>query len=358
MPDEENENGLIDEEDEENPENSEEDFDYPETPATAPTHDYHVANKKYCDDNVPTVPVKATGAEVNTGTNDAKFATPKAIADSNVSFELSYPSATLQLSEDAEVDSGAGGGAYIKVKELTSTVSGAIKTMFEIKKNGDNGPTTTIAGKIYVNGVAVGAEHITNNTHTDGYEVFTDASISVEVGDLVQVYMKSIDSAYDGQCQNFRLYWDILTKEYIDNVVDIGDDAILALVPTVFKVVVATRDLTTASGVQNIAHGLGVIPKYVRITAVSIGRNASRQIHSYGFYNGITNSCIFAGETGSSDTVSGSSATQAIYLQPNTGGVGDKQTGIVTFDATNVIITWTKTDSPVGTAYILVEAFG
>lgn len=31
-----------------------------------------------------TIPVKATGAEVNTGTDDAKFATPKAIADSYI----------------------------------------------------------------------------------------------------------------------------------------------------------------------------------------------------------------------------------------------------------------------------------
>ena len=32
------------------------------------------------------VPVKATGAEINTGTDDAKFATPKAIADSKLSY--------------------------------------------------------------------------------------------------------------------------------------------------------------------------------------------------------------------------------------------------------------------------------
>ena len=32
------------------------------------------------------LPVKATGAEINTGTNDTKFATPLSIADSNVAF--------------------------------------------------------------------------------------------------------------------------------------------------------------------------------------------------------------------------------------------------------------------------------
>lgn len=42
--------------------------------------------------DIPTVPVKATGAEINTGADDAKFATPKAIADSNIAFLSDIPS--------------------------------------------------------------------------------------------------------------------------------------------------------------------------------------------------------------------------------------------------------------------------
>src|SRR3989304_5257102 len=38
------------------------------------------------DTALGTIPVKATGTEINTGTNDAKFATAKAVADSNISF--------------------------------------------------------------------------------------------------------------------------------------------------------------------------------------------------------------------------------------------------------------------------------
>ena len=38
-----------------------------------------------------TPPVKATGAEINTGTDDAKFATPKAIADSNIAMLSDIP---------------------------------------------------------------------------------------------------------------------------------------------------------------------------------------------------------------------------------------------------------------------------
>ena len=47
-----------------------------------PTTNQQAATKKYVDDNEPTVPVKAIGAEVDTGTDDAKFATAKAITDS------------------------------------------------------------------------------------------------------------------------------------------------------------------------------------------------------------------------------------------------------------------------------------
>ena len=48
-----------------------------------PTEDQEAATKKYVDDNEPTLPVKATGAEIDTGTDDAKFATAKALKDSH-----------------------------------------------------------------------------------------------------------------------------------------------------------------------------------------------------------------------------------------------------------------------------------
>ncbi len=51
------------------------------------TNDTKFATPKAIEDSdyvkTSAVPVKATGAELNTGTNDAKFATPKALADSN-----------------------------------------------------------------------------------------------------------------------------------------------------------------------------------------------------------------------------------------------------------------------------------
>lgn len=52
------------------------------TDAFTPDADYEPATKKYVDDNIPDVPVKASSAEINTGTDDAKFATAAAIAGS------------------------------------------------------------------------------------------------------------------------------------------------------------------------------------------------------------------------------------------------------------------------------------
>ena len=47
--------------------------------------------------SIPTVPVKATGAELNTGTDDAKFATAKAIKDSDVAFLTDIPAVPARI---------------------------------------------------------------------------------------------------------------------------------------------------------------------------------------------------------------------------------------------------------------------
>lgn len=54
--------------------------------------------------NAWVVPVKATGAEINTGTDDTKFATPKAIADSDIAFMSDIPS--VVIASAAEIVTG------------------------------------------------------------------------------------------------------------------------------------------------------------------------------------------------------------------------------------------------------------
>lgn len=98
----------------------------------------------------------------------------------------------------------------------------------------------------------------------------------------------------------------------------------------------ATKDDNDASIVQNIAHGLGKIPSKVRITA----------------YRGDTNpslaETIYNGTTQSSHTIySDSGATNIDVLTFTLGHYGSyaHNEGVVTFDATNIIITWTLVGS-------------
>jgi hypothetical protein len=80
-----------------------------------------------------TIPVKATGAEINTGTDDAKFVTTKALAESN----LPLHTATWSLVEsDKEVAIGTAlggdwripGNRAIKIKKVGAYVDTAAET--------------------------------------------------------------------------------------------------------------------------------------------------------------------------------------------------------------------------------------
>jgi hypothetical protein len=125
--------------------------------------------------------------------------------------------------------------------------------------------------------------------------------------------------------------------------------------PLLFKNGTTTYNLTTASGNQNIAHGLGVIPKYIRITVLWSDGSASlnHTSESVGSYNGTITSMVWYGATNTGSDSGNSTANIAEITQSN----ATNQIATVTFDTTNIILAWTKTGSPTGTAYILWEAF-
>lgn len=121
-----------------------------------------------------------------------------------------------------------------------------------------------------------------------------------------------------------------------------------------------TRDLTAGNGAQNIAHGLGVSPRLVRITAVwssdSTNSASARTAHAFTAYSNSTQSSNYtfhqsASSSSSNESEHGSSFTIVTTKATN------YQTGVVTVDATNIIITWTKTSTPTGTAYLVWEAY-
>ena len=127
-----------------------------------------------------TVPVKATGTEINTGTDDAKFATAKAIADSKLSFISDTETLTNKritdrvatFTSDATPDVNSDNYDAVTITALavaitdvniTGTETNFQKLIFRIKDNGtaraiawgddfeDAGialPTTTVISKL------------------------------------------------------------------------------------------------------------------------------------------------------------------------------------------------------------------
>lgn len=118
-----------------------------------------------------------------------------------------------------------------------------------------------------------------------------------------------------------------------------------------------TRDLTTASGAQTIAHGLGRTPSRVHIKATyasgSVATSAEVSIAET-IYNGTTQSSNSIWHL-SGNAANGNTGVFANTFTVYSGASNATQTGVITADATNITITWTKANSPTGTAKILWE---
>ena len=84
---------------------------------------------------------------------------------------------------------------WVKAKEIQIYKGGRIKTSFHLAL----GSASSMYGKIYVNGVAVGAEHSGGGSFTDYIEILA--------GDLIQVYTKTVfSSGTTPSTLNFRIY--------------------------------------------------------------------------------------------------------------------------------------------------------
>jgi len=110
-----------------------------------------------------------------------------------------------------------------------------------------------------------------------------------------------------------------------------------------------TKNSADASTTQTIAHGLGIAPKCVRITAM-IASNGNNYL-SKTTYNGTTQSSV--------SIVNGNAGVPRLNTNFDLNTTADSSadtTGVVTVDATNINIAWTKNGSPTGTYTLLWEA--
>ena len=135
--------------------------------------------------------------------------------------------------------------------------------------------------------------------------------------------------------------------------------------PAVYASGSTTYDLTTASGTQNIAHGLAKTPKYIRITYYISYSNQSSIPYPFrngvGTFNGSTYMGWYvgskSGEASSSNSSTYTTTAAVIEYQAGGGGSSASQVATASLNSTNIVLTWTKTNSPTGTLTIIWEAY-
>lgn len=119
-----------------------------------------------------------------------------------------------------------------------------------------------------------------------------------------------------------------------------------------YKSVTSTRNLSTASGSETIAHGLGKTPSFVRADANLATGNAIG--HSHGAYDGTTQNYAQFGWVNTGSSGSSSAGTNSIIqLYGDSGSTG--QIASITVDATNINVTWTKVGGGSGSFGIIWE---
>lgn len=121
------------------------------------------------------------------------------------------------------------------------------------------------------------------------------------------------------------------------------------------KAGVTTRNLSTASGNQTIAHGLGRTPKMVRITVIQASTSGASDNYSFGMYDGATNSGIYRGQNSNSQYYEGNSSTYCVNIFTAATNDTSPSTASATVDGTNITLAWTRATGATGTAEILWE---
>lgn len=121
-----------------------------------------------------------------------------------------------------------------------------------------------------------------------------------------------------------------------------------------------THDLSVNTA-NTIAHGLGAIPKIVKVTMMysqgNTDQSSTRIAMTCAVLTNATQSAVsvFHG-SGDGATGSDSSGGATFTIRTEQGGNDYYQTATLTADATNITLSWSKNGSPTGTAVILWEA--
>ncbi len=296
--------------------------------AHTPSTDYELATKKYVD------------SASFIGATNASTTTP----------------GVVELPTQAEVDAGTASGGLGPLVVTPDTLRARQYNDYAVDSVGTDSYAITVTPAItaYAAGQQFTFKAGTANTGACSLNVNSlgaktikkDVSSDLATGDILANQIITV--VYDGT--NMQL-----TSEV---------SGLLKTPAPVFSSGTATKNLADASTTQNIAHGLGKIPNKVIFNYCNpAGNNSATTYNLHGVYDG-TNSISIITNIGVASTASYSSTTVALAI-PWDGAVGgnpysggNNQTAVITWDATNIIITWTKHDTPAGTVTFMWEAQG
>lgn len=132
---------------------------------------------------------------------------------------------------------------------------------------------------------------------------------------------------------------------------------------------ITTRAGNATGSTETIAHGLGITPRFVKITALwstSDGTTSGKEgsSNSIGVFDGTTNRCVYNGHSSSDGSsspenqyaTSGNSTVYTIYIKEAENSY--TQTASVTIDATNISLVWSTGTLPTGTTTnVMWEAY-
>lgn len=177
-------------------------------------------------------------------------------------------------------------------------------------------------------------------------EIATDAEMNAGTATGATGAVLAIAASSAGAVGANKLVWFTSATKY-----PAADGSLITNIanPITYKTGVFSQNINSST-TKTIAHGLGKAPKIVRITAIGqAGTVTPIVIRSHGAYNGTTNNCVASwfDLNGSTNGVLEDS-TYAIHLSygtSTTSGTGIFMGGAITFDATNITITYTATGS-------------
>jgi len=320
----------------------------------APTQDNEVATKKYIDD------IAISGSPDATTSVKGIVELPTQ-TEQEAGTATGGTGATLVLTNNQygarnNIGYAAGGGTPNTVTVTVTPTPTAYATgqVVGVLMPGTNTGAVTLdvnslgAKAVQLGGAALGAGAVTTNT-VAGFLYNGTAFEMVSSSNLISASAVGYKLALRNSTGDVTVNTtptastDAASKAYVDSLV------------SVYKNGTTTKNAADGSTTQTIAHGLGVSPKYVKVIAL-----ASQAGASAGDMNTMLAITSYNGTTQSSVSVyrqSTNNQTQATTFTLNGAGSDSAtQSGVVTYDATNITITWTKTGSPTGTYNILWEA--